>query len=303
MIKGTAKITSANSIILDDGREIHAKNIIIATGSRPIQIPGFEFDEKQVLSSTGALNMDKLPKSLIILGAGSIGCEFAYIMNAFGVKVQLVEMVDQILPFEDAETVSVLADSFAEKGIKIHTSTKALALKKRKTSVVITVEDKDGSKKELKAEKAMCVFGRKANTDGIGLDNIGIKTEKGCIPVGDYYRTKVKSVFAIGDVLATPQLAHVASKEEEIAVEHIAGRKPEPTIDTDEIVSAIYCEPQVSSFGLREDQAKQENISYKKAVFPYVGIGKAVAIGKTEGKVKILYDPEKQEILGAHIVG
>ncbi len=303
LIKGSAKITSSNSIILDDGGEIHGKNIIIATGSRPIQLPGFEFDEKQVLSSTAALNLEKLPKSLIILGAGAIGCEFAHSMNAFGVEVQLVEMLDQILPLEDAETVAVLADSFIKKGIQIHTGAKALALEKKAGSVVITVAQKDGAKKELEADKALCVFGRTANTEEIGLANIGLETEKGCIPVGDYYQTKVKSVFAIGDVLSSPQLAHVASKEGEIAVEYIAGRNPEPKIDTNDIVSAIYSEPQIASFGLREDQAIPKNIPFKMATFPYAGVGKAVATNRAEGKVKILYDPDTREILGGHIVG
>jgi len=303
LISGTARITSPNSVALDDGKEIHGKNILIATGSRSIELPGFEFDEKQVLSSTGVLNMEKLPKSMIILGAGAIGCEFAYIMNAFGVKVHLVEMVDQILPFEDEETVSILHDSFTQKGIQILTKTKALALEKTKSSVNVTLEDKEGVQQQLKAQKVLCVFGRKANIENLGLENIGIETDKGCIKVGDYFQTSVKSVFAIGDMLATPQLAHVASKEGEIAVEYIAGADPEPMIDLNGIVSAIYCEPQIASFGLREEQAKEQGINYEKAVFPYVGIGKAVAIGKTEGKVKVLFDPDTKEIQGAHMVG
>jgi dihydrolipoamide dehydrogenase len=303
LIKATAKITGPNSVILDDGREIQGKNIVIATGSRPFQLPGFEFDEQQVLSSTGALNLKKLPKSMVILGAGAIGCEFAYVLNSFGVEVQLVEMAEHILPFEDAETVSVLADQFQKKGIEIHTQTRALKLEKKNDSITVTVEKSDGSPLKLEAEQALCVFGRIPNTDDIGLESIGIDTEKGCIPVNNYYQTKVKGIFAIGDVLSTPQLAHVASREGEIAMDYLAGLQPEPRINSDDIVSAIYCEPQIASFGLREEQTKAQNIPYTKAIFPYSGLGKAVAIGKTEGLVKLLVDAETHELLGAHIVG
>ncbi len=302
-IEGTATITSPGSVLLDGQKELHGRHIIIATGSRPAQLPGFEFDEKQVLSSTGILNQETLPKSLIILGAGAIGCEFAYIMNAFGVDVTMVEMLDQILPFEDAEMASLVANSLLMQGIKIHTGSKALELKKRSGSVNIKVQSGDGAVRELKAEKALCVFGRTANTDNIGLENIGIETDKGRIPTGDFYQTKVKGVFAVGDVLLSPQLAHLASKEGEIAVEHIAGLDPEPVVAKDEIVSAIYCEPQIAGFGLRENQAAENNIPFKIASFPYAGLGKAVAIGKAEGRVKILYDPQTKELLGAHIVG
>jgi dihydrolipoamide dehydrogenase len=298
-----AKISSKNSVLLKDGSEIQGKNIIIASGSRPIEIFGFEFDGKQVLSSTQALNLTKLPKSLIILGAGAIGCEFAYIMNAFGVDVHLVEMADHILPFEDAEAVSVVTKSFEKKGINVYTRTRALSLEQKNKAVTVTVEEENGSQKKLKADKVLCVFGRTPNTEDIGLENVGIKPEKGCIPVGDYYQTKVKGIFAIGDIIATPQLAHLASTEGEIAVEFIAGRHPEPKVEKDEVVSAIYCEPQIASFGLREEQAKQEGVNYQKATFPFVGVGKAVAINQTEGMVKLLFDPETREILGAHIVG
>jgi dihydrolipoamide dehydrogenase len=303
LIRGKATIVAKNKVALADGTEISGKNILIATGSKPMQIPGFEFDEKQVLSSTGILSLKKLPESLVILGGGAIGCEFAYIMNAFGVKVYLVEMMDHILPFEDEGIVAVLADSFEKTGVTVMTGTQALSLKKTAKKVVVNLKEISGDEKQIEAQKVLCVFGRTPNTDDIGLENIGLKTEKGFIPVGDYGQTSVKGVFAIGDVVATPLLAHVASKEGEIAVEYMAGHGPEARIDPDIIPSAIYCQPQVASFGLREAQAKEKNIPYKTAVFPYRGVGKAVAIGKTDGLVKTLYDPDTQEILGAHMVG
>jgi dihydrolipoamide dehydrogenase len=303
LIRGTAKIAAKNAIVIDDGTEVYAKNIVIATGSRPTQLPGFEFDEKQILSSNGMLKIQKLPENLLILGAGAIGCEFAYIMNSFGVDVQLVEMAEHILPFEDPDTVRVLAKTFADSGIKILTEARAISIGKSSKSVTVIVQGKGGSRRKLKAEMALCVFGRTPNTDNIGLENIGIKTEMGFIPIGDYYRTKAKDVFAVGDIIATPQLAHVASKEAEIAIEHIAGHRTLPKIDHDTIVSAVYCEPEIAGFGLQEKKAKDNKIPYKKTVIPFVGVGKAIAIGKTAGLVKILSDPRINEILGAHIVG
>lgn len=303
LVGGTARIAGKNKVVLEDGTEIAAKNILIATGSRPFELPGFECDENRVLSSNGILSMSALPKSLVILGAGAIGCEFAYVMSSFGVKVTLVEMADHILPFEDEEMVAVLAQSFKKKGIEILTGTRALSLTRSDSAVEIAMEEKAGVRKTLRAEKALCVFGRTPNTDALGLETIGIRTDRGYIPVGDYGQTDVSGVYAIGDVVKTPLLAHVASKEGEIAVEHMAGHETNARIDIDEVPSAIYCEPQIASFGLRESQAIERNIAYKKAIFPYRGIGKAVAIGKPDGMLKLLFDPDTQELLGAHIVG
>ncbi len=302
LIQGTGKITGKNSVALEDGTEIHTKHILVATGSRPLEIPGFEADEKQVLSSNGILAMTQLPKSLVILGAGAIGCEFAYIMNAFGVKVTLIEMADHILPFEDKETVSVLEKSFQRKGIVINTGTKALSIKKQAHSVRITTE-KEGTTMTVDAEKTLCVFGRRPNTENIGLETLGIKLSKGYVDVGPYNQTNVSGVYAIGDIVNTPLLAHVASKEGEMAVEHMAGKTGKNGLDLNLIPSAIYCEPQIASFGLNEARAKAQNIPYQKVTFPYQGIGKAVAVGHTEGLVKVLYSPDIKEILGAHIVG
>lgn len=303
LVRGIARISGQDRVELSDGKIIGGKNIIIATGSRPLEVSGFEFDEKQVLSSTGILSMSKLPQSLIILGGGAIGCEFGYIMNAFGVKVTIVEMADHLLPFEDEEIAKLLENSFRKSGIEVMSGTRAVSLNKADGKVAVTVESSQKEQLSVEAEKALCVFGRKPNTDDIGLDGIGLKTERGYIPVGDYYQTSVKNVFAIGDVVATPLLAHVASKEGEIAVEFIAGHKTEPRIDIHAIPSAVYCEPQVAGFGLREAQARKMKIPYQKMVFPYKGVGKAVAIGKDEGMAKLLHDPKTQEILGCHIVG
>jgi dihydrolipoamide dehydrogenase len=302
-ITGTAEITGPNEVSIDGSKTISGKNILVATGSRPREIPGFPFDEKKVLSSNGALMLEKLPKSIIILGGGFIGVEFAHIMHSFGVEVQVVELLDRLLPIEDEESSAVLTRSFKKRKIGMHTSTKATGMKSTKDGIVLSIEKKDGEKAELKAEMLLVVVGRAPNTEGIGLEKVGVKTEKGFIQAGDYYQTSVPSIYAIGDVVATPQLAHVASKEGEIAVEHMAGKEPVPRIDPHTIPSAVYCEPQVASFGYKEYEAKKEGVSYEKASFPYRGAGKSVAIEKPDGHVKILSDPETSEILGAHVVG
>jgi len=303
LVQGTGKITARGEITLGDGKKIRAKNILVATGSSPKQIPGFEFDGKIVISSDGALMLSELPKRILILGGGAIGCEFAHILSAFGVEVILVEMLDHLLPLEDAETVAVLERSFKKRGITVLTGTKALEMKKGKGSAAVTLEEKGGKKRTEEVDKVLVVVGRGPNTGGIGLENVGIKTDRGFIPVCDYYQTEVPGIYAAGDVTASPLLAHVASKEAEIAVEHMAGHPTIPRIDPDTIPGAVYTEPQVASFGVNEERAKREGIAYAKAVFPYRGAGKSVAIGKSDGHVKVLYDPKTHEILGAHIVG
>ena len=303
LIAAAAQLKGPNEVSLSDGRTITGKNIIVATGSRPRSIPGFEFDEDLVLSSDGALMLEELPSKLIILGGGFIGVEFAHIMSSFGVDVTVVELLEKLLPIEDAEVTEVLERSFKKRGVKVHTSTKAVSMEKKDGGVSVQLQDSEGKNFSIGADKLLVVVGRAPNTEGIGLENVGIKTEKGFIPVNDCYVTSVPSIYAIGDVVNTPQLAHVASKEGEIAVEHIAGKNPAPRVDPNLIPSAVYCEPQVASFGYKERQAQEEGIKFEKATFPYRGAGKAVAIERSEGMVKVLYDPGTHEILGVHIVG
>ncbi len=303
VINGTAVLQSPHELIVDGQQTISAKSIIVATGSRPRSIPGFEFDENIVLSSTGILSIKKLPKKLLILGGGAIGVEFAHIMNAFGVEVHLVEMMERIIPLEDEEVSNHLRRSFLKRGIKIYTSTKASSLNKKPDGAEVFLESNNGETFSLAVDQVLVVVGRVANTDGIGLEKLGIKTEKGFILTKDYGETVVSGVYAIGDVTVTPLLAHVASKEGEIAVEHIAGLKSIAKLDINAIPSGVYCEPQVGSFGLTESKAKKAGVSYKAVSFPYKGIGKAVAIENSEGFVKILFDPGTKEILGAHVIG
>lgn len=302
-IQGAAALKEPGAVSIDGEKIITAKNIIIAAGSRPREIPGFFFDEEYILSSTGALMLEKLPKKMLILGAGAIGIEFAHIFNSFGVEVTLVEMMDRILPLEDSETVQVLARDFKRRKIKIMTEAKALGYEKHNGMLHIKVQDKKGAESIIEADKMLVAVGRAPNGENLGLENLNIKTAKGFIETGDYYETTCPGVYAIGDIIDTHLLAHVASKEGEIAVEHIAGLKTPKKIDPMLIPGAVYSEPQMGSFGLTEDKAKEMNIPYKKSVFPYRGAGKSVAIEKPEGLVKVLCSPQTGEILGASIAG
>jgi dihydrolipoamide dehydrogenase len=211
-------------------------------------------------------------------------------------------MMEQLLPLEDGEAVEVIARSFKKRGITLYLGTKASGYTRAGSALKLTLEGKEGGK-ELEVDQVLVVVGRAPNTEGIGLEAIGLKTERGFIPVGDYGQTAVAGVYAIGDVVATPMLAHVASKEGEIAVEHMAGRQPHPRLDLNAVPGAVYCEPQLASFGYTEKKAREAGLSFDKASLPYRAAGKSVAIGKTEGLVKLLVDKETREILGAHVVG
>ncbi|MCB1700473.1 MAG: dihydrolipoyl dehydrogenase [Halioglobus sp.] len=304
VIKGRARLAGPGKIAIAGGETLSAANILIATGSRPMAVPGFEFDEKQVLSSTGILDMKTLPGSLVILGGGAIGCEFAFVMNAFGVAVTVVEMAEHLLPTEDFECAAVVAAEFEKAGITVHTATRATSLTRSAKGVSAALATPRGDT-TVNADKALVVFGRRPNTDDLGLETVGLQTDsRGFIPVAEYNQTATRGVFAIGDVTNTPLLAHVASREGELAVEFIAGHAGGmKAVDPAAVPSAIYCEPQVAGFGLREDEARSKGIDIRKSVFPYRGIGKAVAVGKSEGLVKLIADPKTGEILGGHVVG
>lgn len=302
LIKGTAKISKKNTVTVDEDRQYTAKNILIATGSRPKIIPGLEFDEDGILSSTGALSLKTLPESMAIIGAGAIGVEFAYILSSFGVQVHLIEMLDTILPLEDKDVSDILSKAFKKNRIKIYTSTKASISEKLNTGYKVKL-DADSKSDMIEVGKILVAVGRTPNSEDLGLEEVGIKTERGFIVTGDYYETSVPGIYAIGDVINTPLLAHVASKEGEIAVEHIAGKGHEIRIDQTLIPGAVYTEPQIASFGYTEAKAKEAGYKVKVYSFPYRGAGKSVAVEEPEGLVKLVCHEETHEILGAHIAG
>ncbi len=299
-IKGFAFIKNRNEVIVDTNR-ITSKYILIASGSSPkgpAEIDGLSFNDF-ILSSSDLLMLKALPKSIIILGAGPVGVELAYVMSAFGVQVHLVEAMEHILPCEDHEIANVVLRSFKKKNIKISTSTRAKSIIRQGDIVRVRLEDHNGIQ-EYEANKILIATGRKANIYNMGLEQLGIDINNGFISVGDYYKTSIDNIYAIGDVINTPQLAHLASKEGEVAVEHITG-KTNRVINLSEVPSVIYCEPQVASFGYTELKAKNEGLSFKKEKYYYKALPKAVAINESDGFIKLLYSNNK--ILGVHIVG
>jgi dihydrolipoamide dehydrogenase len=303
-IQGRARLKSANEVVLEDGRSISAAAIILATGSRPRELSGFDFDEQTVLSSTGALMLQKVPKRAVILGAGAIGMELGSVWNAFGSEVTIVELADRALPLEDPEAGMVVRKAFEKRGMRFVIGQGATGLEKKDSGLVVKLKDTS-----LEADAVLVAVGRRPNTEDLGLEELGIKLERGFVPVGEYGETAAAGIYAIGDIVATPLLAHVASKEGEIAVERIAQLlkgSPAPVearVDLSTVPSAVYCEPELASFGLSVEKAVAGGIRHEVFSFPFRGIGKAVATEKPDGFVKIVHDPESGEILGATIVG
>ncbi|HPE68589.1 MAG TPA: dihydrolipoyl dehydrogenase [Thermotogota bacterium] len=296
-------VSGPHSVTLASGKTLQARNILVATGSRPREIPGFAFDGQRILSSTDALLMESLPKRMLILGAGAIGVEFAHVFNAFGVEVFVVEMLESMLPLEDRECVEVLENTFKKRKIKLFTSCRAKGYSESPEGLSVVLAPSEGEEFSLEVDKVLVAVGRTPNTDNIGLEKLGVALQRGFIPVQDGYQTVVPSVYAAGDVVDSPLLAHVASKEAEIAVEHMAGHVTQNRVNPDFIPGCVYCEPELGSVGKSEHELKALGVPYQKAVFPFRGAGKSVAIEKTEGLFKVLVDPGSHRILGVHIVG
>lgn len=303
-ISGTAKIISNNKIeIINDNSSqvIEVNKIIIATGARSKSIPGISFDCERIISSKEALILNKLPKEMVIVGAGAIGVEFAYFYNTYGTKVTLIEMMPQILPVEDAEVSKQLEISLKKQGIKILTSAKVNKLETNDIGILAEVETTKGIER-IEAEKALIAIGVQPNIEGIGIENIGIELNRGFIKVDNNYKTNIDNVYAIGDVIGPPLLAHKASAEAINCIEKIAG-KNHANIDYSSIPGCTFSSPQVGSIGLTEEKAKEKGINYIVGKFPYSGNGKAIANADTEGFVKLIIDKDTDEIVGGHIIG
>jgi dihydrolipoamide dehydrogenase len=281
--------------------EYRAKHVVIATGGRHRSIPGVEIDRKKIITSTEAMILDPMPKSMVIIGGGPIGVEFAYFYNAFGCKVTILEMMPQILPFEDEEIVKSLTASFKKSGIAIETEAKVEAVKKTASGVTVTVATKSGQK-DFSGEVALMAIGFAGNTENMGLEDAGVAVEKTFIKYDQYYRTNLPGIYAVGDVIGAPLLAHVASAEGICCVEAIAGKHPTP-VKYDAIPGCTYCQPQVASVGLTEAKAKEQGHDVAVGRFPFRPLGKSIAVGETEGFVKLIFDKKYGELLGAHILG
>lgn len=279
------------------------KNVIIATGSRPRSLPGLDIDGELVISSDEALELKALPNSIIIVGGGVIGIEWASMLSDFGVEVTVIEYADRIVPTEDKDISKEIQRLMKKKGVNIVTGAKVLSetLQKGNSSVTISAEW-NGEKKEFTAEKLLVSVGRAANTENIGLHNTEIVVEKGFIQVNEFYQTKESHIYAIGDVIGGLQLAHVASHEGIVAVEHIAGENPSP-IDYTLISKCIYSNPEMASVGLTEDEANQKGYNVKVGKFSFRAIGKALVYGEADGFVKIIADKDTNDVLGVHMIG
>jgi len=309
-IKGTGRLAGGKTVVVKtaDGKEEKhdaKKAVIIATGSRVKGLPqiGLELDKQNVLSSDEVLTLESAPKSLIVVGAGAVGCEFADVFNAYGTKVTIVEVMPAILPLEDAESSTAVTRSFKKRGIDILTGAKISNVKVAKGSAKMTV-DVGGEKKELEAEKVLVAAGRAPNVEDIGLKEAGVQlTERGFIKVNtETYETAAKGIYAIGDVIGAPMLAHKGQREGVVLAELLAGQHPH-LVNYGNIPNATYCHPEVASIGMTEAQVKEKKIDYKVGKFPFMASGRARTAGETEGHVKIIRDAKYGEILGAHIVG
>ncbi|HET9903055.1 MAG TPA: dihydrolipoyl dehydrogenase [Xanthobacteraceae bacterium] len=279
-----------------------AKHIILATGARPRVLPGLEPDKKLVWTYFEAMAPDRMPKSLLVVGSGAIGIEFASFYRTLGADVTVVEVLPQILPAEDAEIAAFARKQFEKQGIKIHTAAKVAKLDRKADSVVATIESSSGQTHSVAAERVVAAVGVVGNVEGLGLERLGVKIERGTVVTDGFGRTNVPGIYAIGDVAGPPMLAHKAEHEGVVCVEAIKGLDPHP-IDKNLVPGCTYCHPQIASVGLTEAQAKEAGRDVRIGRFPFVGNGKAIALGEDQGLVKVVFDKPTGALLGAHMVG
>ena len=306
-IMGTGKLLGNSKVEIktQDGKSqtLTAKHIIVATGARARVLKGLEPDGKNIWSYKEALVADRVPKKLVVLGSGAIGIEFASFFNTLGSKTTVIEMLSTVMPVEDKEISEIAKKSFQNQGMEILTSTKLLSATKIKDGLQLTIEDSTGKKSTIEADVLITAVGVVPNTENIGLENTKAKTDKGLILVNDFLATEEAGLYAIGDVVQGPWLAHKASHEAIICVEKIAGKSDVHPLNRKQIAGCTYCHPQVASIGLTEEKAKEQGYSLKIGKFPFMANGKAIALGEKEGLVKTIFDAKTGELLGAHMIG
>jgi len=306
VFKGTGRLEGNGRVTVTDAagktEEISTRNVIIATGSAPRLLPNLEVDAPRIVTSDELLDVREVPKSLIVLGAGAVGVEFASVFKRFGSDVTVIEMLPRLVPVEDEEISAELQKAFRKRGIKTMLGTRFDSARLDGGAVEVTYQDGAGKKGTLSAETLLVAVGRRPYTDGLGLENTKVEVDRGYIQVDEYMRTAEPGVYAIGDVVPTAWLAHVASKEGCVAAEHIAGRDPQP-INYDRIPNCTYCEPEIGSVGLSEAKAKERGYDVKVGKFPFSALAKAKILGETEGFVKVVTKAEYDEVLGVHIIG
>ena len=280
-----------------------ARHIIVATGARPRALPGIEPDGKLIWTYFEAMKPEEMPKSLLVMGSGAIGIEFASFYRTMGVDVTVVEIMSQVMPVEDAEISALAKKQFERQGMKILLEAKVAKVEKGANSVTATIELKDGKTQQVTADRMISAVGVQANIENIGLEAVGVKTERGFIAIDGYGKTNVPGIYAIGDVAGPPLLAHKAEHEAVICIEKIAGLPNVHPMDKAKIPGCTYCNPQVASVGLTEARAKEQGRDIRVGRFPFVANGKAIALGEDQGLVKTIFDRKTGELLGAHMVG
>jgi dihydrolipoamide dehydrogenase len=305
-IMGTGVLKKGGKVEVTDAAgkktEHTAKHIILATGGRSRELPNVKQDGKKIIGYREAMTLPTQPASMIVMGSGAIGMEFAYFYAAMGTKVTVVEYLDRILPREDAEVSKEMERIMKKKGISFMTGTSVEGVDTKGKGCVVSTKDKAGATQKIECDIVLSAVGIATNLEGLGLEEVGVKTDKGLVTVDDYYATSVPGVYAIGDIVKGPALAHVASAEGITCVEKIAGKNPEP-IDYGNIPSCTYCWPEVASVGLTEEEAKAKGYTVKVGKFPFSASGKASASGAKHGFVKVIFDAKYGEWLGAHMVG
>ncbi|MDE3214501.1 MAG: dihydrolipoyl dehydrogenase, partial [Bacteroidota bacterium] len=305
VVMGNGKLVAANKLEVtgSDGKKqvLEAKNIIIATGARARELPAMKLDGKKIIEYRAAMSLPVQPKSMIVVGSGAIGTEFAYFYNSLGTKVTIVEFLPRIVPVEDEEISKELDKNLKKQGITIMTNSEVTKVDTMGDGVKATVKTPTGEI-TLEADVLLSAVGIAANIEEIGLEQVGIKTEKGRIVVDGHQQTNISGVYAIGDCTPHQALAHKASKEGINAAEHLAGKNPEP-IDYNNVPGCTYCSPEVASVGYTEKAAREAGYELKIGKFPFLASGKATASGSTEGFVKIIYDAKYGELLGCHMIG
>lgn len=307
VFEGTGAISGKGAVEVTDGAGkktvLKAKNIIIATGSEPASLPGLDVDEKQIVTSTGALSLKKVPGHLVIIGGGVIGLELGSVWKRLGAEVTVVEYLDQILPGMDTDVVKQFQRSLKKQGFAFKLSSKVLSAEKSGKKLKVTLESVKNQKSEtIDADVVLVAIGRVPYTQGLGLEDLGVKKDnRGCIDVDDHYQTTVEGVYAIGDVIKGPMLAHKAEDEGIALAEYLAGQKPH--VNYDIIPGVVYTQPEIATVGRSEESLKKDGIKYKVGKFPFMANGRARVSHGTEGFVKLLADAETDRVLGVHIIG
>ena len=305
-LTGTASIAEAGKVNITDGPDkgsYHADRIMIATGSEPASLPNIDIDEKKIVSSTGALSLSKLPKKMVVIGAGYIGLEMGTVWSRLGTEVEVVEFLPRILPGMDSEVAAKFKAMLAKQGLAFHLNTAVKSAKAGKSGVTLTVEDNtSGELRDIKCDIALVAVGRTPNSQNLGLEALGVElTAKGQIVVDADFETNIEGIFAVGDVIEGPMLAHKAEEDAVAAVEIMAGQAGH--VDYDLVPGIVYTAPEIATLGATEDRLKEQNIAYHKGVFPFLANSRAKATGHTDGFVKILADSKTDKVLGCHIIG